>query len=223
MHRHFEGCLTTRDCKRHIPHLFTVPVHGSELDICLRFAPYRVRGISNMITLTLFDPHGFRGAGHRVGDAHEVHIATDEATPGYLPGPLPAGVWDAQIDTHMVMPGEPVHYWLDITVAEDAGEATASRLPAPPHRPPPRGAGWYRGDLHTHTDHSDAEGCTAGAQMRLLANGRLLDQRPAGERGKHEWDMAPEQAGWVLVEVRAEDGGLLAVTNPIYNREVGTC
>jgi hypothetical protein len=164
MHYHFEGYLTARDCKRHIPHPFTVPVHSGELDICLRFAPYRVRGISNMITLSLFDPTGFRGAGHRGGDSHMVHIASAEATPGYLPGPLPAGTWDAQIDTHMVMPGEPVHYRLDITITEDAsaGDATALRLQALPRRAPPRGAGWYRGDLHTHTNHSDANGHTVG-------------------------------------------------------------
>jgi hypothetical protein len=84
-----------------------------------------------------------------------------------------------------------------------------------------RGAGgerWPVGDAAVGpvTLALEWSGCPAGAQMRLLANGRLLDQRPAGERGKHEWDMAPEQASWVLVEVRAEDGGLLAVTNPIF-------
>ena len=64
MRYHFEGDLTARDCKRHIPHPFTMPALCSALEIRLRFAPYHVRGIHNRITLTLFDPTGFRGAGH---------------------------------------------------------------------------------------------------------------------------------------------------------------
>lgn len=156
MHYHFEGRLTARDCKRHIPHSFAVPAGQGRIDLRLCFAPYRVHRLANMLTLTVFDPAGFRGAGHRGGQDHLVSIGLGDATPGYLPGPLPAGEWVAQVDTHMIMPDE-VTYWLDITIAEDtrAGDTVAAPLPSPA-RKPLRGAGWYRGDLHTHTHHSDA-------------------------------------------------------------------
>ncbi len=163
MHYRFNGMLTTRDCKRHLPHHFHVPPDIGLLEIRFHFAPYHVQGIDNLLTLTIFDPAGFRGAGHRGGDTHLVSISQNQATPGYLPGSLDAGEWTIQIDTHMVMPGDVVQYDLEINLIKP------ERLshPAPPLSLAPArrrvlrpGSGWYRGDLHTHTDHSDADGRT---------------------------------------------------------------
>ncbi len=160
MHQHHEGRLTARDCKRYIRHEFTAP-ELARLEIDFRFSPERVHDIRNLLTLTLFDPHGFRGAGHRGGAHHHVSIDTAAATPGYLPGRLPAGRWVVEIDTHMIMPGDPVAYTLDVTAIERAGEDGVAPDREPPVRGPAkgpaRGPGWYRGDLHTHTDHSDAD------------------------------------------------------------------
>ncbi len=162
MDYHFEGRLTARDCKRYISYRFAVPAHSGQIELRLSFAPSRAQGLANLITLTLFDPAGFRGAGHRGGDSHRVRISPAGATPGYLPGPLPPGEWNVQVDTHMIMPGPAVQYALDIRITEGT-DATIDRLPLPEdsaQRMPQRGVGWYRGDLHSHTDHSDAEGCT---------------------------------------------------------------
>ena len=157
MPHQFTGRLTTRDCKRNIIHPFVVPANTGQLDLHFHFAPHHAQAMTNWITLTLFDPHGFRGAGHRYGDSHRLRLDATSATPGYLPGPLPAGEWQVQIDTHMIMPGEPVHYWLDVTLTESAGAEQYPIVPASA-RPnlPLRGPGWYRGDLHSHTHHSDA-------------------------------------------------------------------
>jgi hypothetical protein len=176
VHAHFEGTLTARNCKRYIPHQFSVAPNSRQVHIHLRFAPYRVQGINNLITLTVFDPEGFRGAGHRGGDSHDVRMSTREATPGYIPGPLPAGAWTAEIDTHMIMPGEPVRYQLDITVTGDTG-STRPAPPPPKTDPtgtPRRGPGWYRGDLHTHSNHSDA-GKTTVADLVEAARAYGLD------------------------------------------------
>jgi hypothetical protein len=151
----FEGVLTARDAKRHIPHRFVVPAESGRLMLTLRFAPYHVHNTTNMLTLTLFDPTGFRGAGHRGGNQHIVQIGPAGATPGYEPGPLPPGEWIAQIDTHMIMPGEPVRYTL--TVEIEPGTAPPPTPAQPLMQPASRGTpGWFRGDLHSHTDHSDA-------------------------------------------------------------------
>jgi hypothetical protein len=161
---HFEDHLTARDCKRHIAHPIDVPADSAQIDIDFRYAPDGAHGVSNLLTLTLFDPSGFRGAGHRGGASQRVRISAAEATPGYLPGPLPAGRWIVQIDTHMIMPGEPVHYHLDVSVS--AGARADLRPDAATAAPPPaaravarpgRGPGWRRGDLHSHTHHSDAD------------------------------------------------------------------
>ncbi len=162
----FQGTLTAQDVKRHIPHQFTVPPDCRQITLRLEFAPLRVDGIRNMITLTLFDPNGFRGAGHRGGNVHLVQVTPTLATPGYLAGPLPAGVWTAQLDTHMLLPGPACTYRLEImidattSVTPETGDTLTGvgRVDQNPRfdtvsNPAP---GWYRGDLHAHTIHSDA-------------------------------------------------------------------
>ena len=67
MHYQFTGELTARDCKRHIAHAVDVPANQRQLEIKLQFTPAQVHGMSNMLTLTLFDANSFRGAGHRGG------------------------------------------------------------------------------------------------------------------------------------------------------------
>ena len=88
MDYHFEAHLTARDCKRYIPHEFVVPAGCERIDIEFVYAPQRVQGVKNLLTLTVFDPHGFRGARHRSGTAHHVTLRATEGTPGYFPGPL---------------------------------------------------------------------------------------------------------------------------------------
>src|SRR5262245_12943290 len=152
----FEDTLTEKAVKQHLLHPFEVPTQASQLQIQLQFTPAKVNNVSNMLCLTLFDPLGFRGEGHRGGNIHPVLLSPTQATPGYLPGPLPAGQWLVEIDTHMIMPGEPCRYRLEIVI---------SATPEPPPllepirsqvaTPAGRGPGWYRGDLHAHTHHSD--------------------------------------------------------------------
>jgi len=178
------GVLTGKDRKSHILHEVTVPDGCNSLDLEFRFAPAIVDGVQNMITLTLFDGQGFRGARHRHGNSHLVHIAADGATPGYLAGPIGPGTWNVEIDTHMVMDGEPCSYSitvdadrpefdaevLNIDAAVDGGAEVAARVESST-RERTSGRAWYRGDLHSHTVHSDAQWTLAG----LLASAHALD------------------------------------------------
>jgi hypothetical protein len=127
MHIRFEGALTGRDCKRHIAHRFGAPAGCAQIDIDFRFAPVGAHGVDNLLTLTVFDPHGFRGAGHRSGDGdrgdchrpravHRVRIGPAAATPGYLPGPLPAGADSASSQSTAVHFRSPT----ETTAADDA-------------------------------------------------------------------------------------------------------
>ncbi len=152
----FSDTLTHSDVKRHIPHRFSLPEGAKSIKIHLHFDPAQAGDARNMLTLTLFDPQGFRGAGHRGGQDHIVEIAADRATPGYLPGPLPAGDWIVQIDTHLIGPDLPCHYTITVDIEDGAAAGDA---PAPT---PARfdtvindASSWYRGDLHSHTRHSD--------------------------------------------------------------------
>jgi hypothetical protein len=142
--------------KQHIVHTFVLPAGARQLDIKFHYKPARVGRIRNLLCLTIFDPDGFRGTGHRGGVRQVVHLGATQATPGYRPGPLPAGEWTVELDTHMVLSGEPCHYRIDVT-ASDAMEANPVPSALAPFDSAPlrREAGWYRGDLHAHTVHSD--------------------------------------------------------------------
>jgi len=169
----FEKTLTTRDCKRHIQHRVIVPGQCTRLDVDFCFTPEGAHDIRNLLTLTIFDPDGFRGAGHRGGNSHQVHIAAGAATEGYLAGPLPAGEWIIQIDTHMIMPGEPLRYSLSVVAGTAAEEPTVQHSPVARANEVMAGRvvrqvpGWYRGDLHAHTCHSDAAAFTVPDLVRL--------------------------------------------------------
>lgn len=171
----WDGVLTVRNAKRHLPFSFTVPTGATHLSLHFACTPAAAQGLDNMLTLSLFDPRGFRGARHRGGAQHDVAISAHSATPGYLPGPLPAGDWIVQIDTHRILPGAPVHYTLEVEIR--AADESLSAPVAPSGRPGAvvrRAAGWYRGDLHSHTDHSDA-GARTVTQLIEAAKDAALD------------------------------------------------
>jgi hypothetical protein len=59
--------------------------------------------------------------------------------------------------------------------------------------------------------------CPAAARVRVIVDGKLLAERPAAPGdGSHSWRMTPDDANWVLAEIRGGDGQMLAVTNPIF-------
>jgi len=115
----------------------------------------------NEIDLGLFDPRGheflnapgFRGWSG--GARSEVFVATDEATPGYLPGPMMAGRWHVLLGLYKIAPAGCT---VEVTITLEAGErvnyAGSFTWPATVRDQP----GWYCGDLHCHTHHSDATG-----------------------------------------------------------------
>lgn len=90
------------------------------------------------------------------GARSEIFIAIDAATPGYRPG-IQDGTWQVILGLHRI-PDEPVTVEIEISFNFDP------RMGAPPEPSvdaQPRGSGWYRGDMHCHTNHSDAKGMAA--------------------------------------------------------------
>jgi hypothetical protein len=160
-----DRALTARDSKQNIPFHFQVPPGMTHLSFHFAYQPKTVDDILNLLTLTVFDPSGWRGEGHRHDAPYEITIGTNRASPGFRPGPILPGEWTVVVNTHMVMPGEPCTLHLTIRgAAQPAGDL--SRLAA--GQTASRGPGWYRGDLHAHSLHSDAEWDVAG----LVADAR---------------------------------------------------
>lgn len=155
MQKVIQHTLTTKDAKQHIPHTFEMPKGATKLFIRLEYTPHRATGqnYDNMLSLTLFDPEGCRGARHNNRD-QSLTLTEFSATPGYTPGALQAGTWTVFIDTHRILPPDEIACKLEINISH----APLHEMSVPPkkHSANSRGAGWYRGDLHGHTLHSDA-------------------------------------------------------------------
>lgn len=168
MQFHFDGVLSPHDAKKHIEHAFVISEDRGQLRIRLWHSEGQANGLSNMLTLTVFGPDGFRGAGHRMGElrdggrAHDVSINPTNATPGYTAGEVQRGQWSVVIDTHRITDAEPCVYRLDV----EASTAPAVSFPKAELAPQnvldhnlredfAQGWRWYRGDLHAHTVHSD--------------------------------------------------------------------
>jgi hypothetical protein len=134
---------------------------------------------AGVLDLGCLDTAGFRGWS---GGARESFVITDSAaTPGYLPGSLPAGPWRVMVGLHQL--ARDVSYRISVEVASGgdhgwlaqpadpppaAGERPARRsLPARP------GCRWLAGDLHAHTVHSD--GAMTVPELAELAVRRGLD------------------------------------------------
>ena len=49
-----------------------------------------------------------------------------------------------------------------------------------------------------------------------LSLGRLFNRWMASAHSEFEWNMKPDQANWLVVEIRSGNGEMLAITNPIF-------
>ncbi len=171
----FEDTLSPADCKRYIALPFDVPPGMAELRIDFMYDPLHVefpQGIGNLLSLGLYDPAGFRGNMHNGSNRNTVEIGPCAATPGFSAGPLLPGRWVLEVQTHLVLPGAPLNYRAEIRLAEGSGAVEPARLPSFPWQPPlRRGPGWFRGDLHTHTRHSDGKDTVASLLQTARAYG----------------------------------------------------
>jgi hypothetical protein len=147
----FRDTVQPAQIKHHLPLHFDVPAGCAGLQIDFAYEPLLVNARRNLLTLTVFDPAGWRGEGHKHEPQQQVILTPQSATPGYVPGALPAGRWKVVINTHMVL--AEVAYRLDITFLTDTPEPKIAATA--PGQIRERGQSWYRGDLHGHTWHSD--------------------------------------------------------------------
>ena len=145
------GQLTPAQHKSHVPLEFDVPAGTTRLTARFTTSPERSPGemFDNMVCLSLWGPAGPRGARHN-NPVSDFVIEATHATPGYLPGRIEPGRWTLFMDCFRIL--GPIDYQLEILCESDAIPAKPGYPRQPTHA---RGPGWYRGDLHAHTLHSD--------------------------------------------------------------------
>lgn len=127
---------------REVP--FRVPrgTHNLVLDFS-----YSGKDDRTVIDFGLRDPVRFRGWSG--GSKSRVVIEEADAAPSYLPGPLKPGLWKLILGVPNLRPGKSATFEARIWFDDDAESMSALAQPINP------ASGWYRGDLHTHTAHSD--------------------------------------------------------------------
>lgn len=182
----FEGHVTADDRARD-PYLelpFEVGAGAVRISVGYR------HDAGSVLDLGLLDPSvgpfpsatGLRGWSGGARD--HVEVGLDRATPGYLPGPLPSGTWRVLLGLAAVAPGG-CSYRVEVEVDVEVDEAAEARegpthdgraRPAADHASPAHGAHhtgprWYRGDLQSHTHHSDARGSLEDLRSAALARG----------------------------------------------------
>jgi hypothetical protein len=152
-----EGELTRADHQTYRELAFEVPAGVERINVSFSYD----RENRTVVDLGLYDPNGFRGWSG--GNKASFTIATADATPSYVPGPIVAGVWRLLLGVPNIREGSSARYRAEIRLDPIDAPAPASAFFNGPLRPEP---GWRRGDFHTHTGHSDGS-CDSLAGRRV--------------------------------------------------------
>lgn len=128
---------------------FHVPA-GTER-VTITFA-YTGREQHTALDLGMLDPEGLRCWSG--GNKSTLTVGLSDATPSCLPGPIPAGTWNVLIGVPNIRAGVDSHYTIHVELTRTGAVAA---LPEVLREPLRAGPGWFRGDLHMHTAHSDGQ------------------------------------------------------------------
>ncbi len=149
------GVMTGADHETYREVPFAVPAGVTAVTVEFE---YTGRDQRSVIDLGLRDPERFRGWSG--GNKARFTVAETYATPSYLPGPLPAGQWRLILGVPNMRPDARAEYTARITF--DGGRGFTGFAAAPLRA----GPGWYRGDMHLHSGHSDGS-CPSRKGVRV--------------------------------------------------------
>jgi hypothetical protein len=152
---------------------FTVPPRTARIDVSYSYndppTGYFGQGAGNTVDIGIFDPrglgflqdNGFRGWSG--SGRSQFFLSPSEASPGYISGPILPGQWHIALGFESIMErGCQYDVRLDLTTDQEPNRNPQAMLassiataPAPVRRASDSWDGWYKGDLHCHTVHSD--------------------------------------------------------------------
>jgi hypothetical protein len=150
-------------------------------------------GDRTVVDLGLADPDGFRGASG--SNKPVITLAGADATPSYLPGRLVPGRWQLRLGVPNIRAAVTTRWQARLWFLKDeeAGALTADVAG--------RGPGWYRGDLHLHSAHSDG-GCAAQSGAKVPCP-LMLTLQTAAARGLDFVALSDHNSVSQLNEMRA--------------------
>ncbi len=133
------GTITPDKQGKHEMLAFTVPEGMERMNVEL-ISPGFQKGM--YLTVGMFDPQRYRGEGRSV-----FTISTVDATGPYLPGPIVPGTWHIAIGYNYVAPDAKGEFTVKIHLSPQI-DPEQYKVFNPK-------AGWYKGDLHSHTGNTD--------------------------------------------------------------------
>lgn len=135
----------------YIQHGFSVPEGVTRLRVRLQYRNPR----HCHLYLSVFGPNGYRGTRMMPGVIGALSLELDlgEAggSLGAIAGPIESGSWFVQLDVEHTEDTQP--YLVTVEATRDPQAAPATFMPAQANGRAQ--AGWYRGELHCHSHHSD--------------------------------------------------------------------
>ena len=151
----FAGSLTSADSKSYHPYTFDVPEGTTRIQLEFAYAPHYATGRihANQINVSIDGPDGVRGQWNFMRPCDINGILS---SPGMRTAPIESGTWTATVESHRILGLDTVNYELIVTLSSEPLALTLT--PSPYHdvrKIASTQPGWYRGDLHGHTIHSD--------------------------------------------------------------------
>jgi hypothetical protein len=156
---------------------FDVPEGVKALEI--RF-DYTGRDARTTIDVGLLGPgETFEGAfrGWSGGNKRAFMLSAGDATPSYLSGPVVPGRWRLLLGVPNIRKGQTS----ELTAEVYFQRSDTNGLPTP-SAPLRAEAGWYRGDLHLHSGHSDGN-CASKSGEKRVPCPLFLTLNAAADRG----------------------------------------
>ena len=142
------GRLTVADKGSYQEHPFAVPPGVTRIDV--EFT-YQNQKAGTELEVGLFDAQRFRGTSRF--SKQRFHLTEFEATPSYNTGPIVPGTWRLSLGVPSIG-AEQTSEWRAVIRMSTAPSPREGLGPVLRTQ-----AGWYVGDLHAHTLHSDGYGC----------------------------------------------------------------
>lgn len=165
-----EGTVTGKQNQTYFEVPFEVPTGIRRISI--DFA-YTGKDKKTTMDLGVADPERIRG--NSGGNKRHLTIGEADATPSYLPGPIPAGRWRLLVSVPNIRANEKSTYHAEIRFNSPVEEHSFTLEPLA------TGTRWYRGDLHMHTAHSD--GSCASQSGKNVPCPLFLTVQTAASRG----------------------------------------
>ncbi len=169
------GSLTGADHQTYRTAPFAVPAGVERITIEFDYTGKEQRSV---IDLGLLGPDGAL-RGWSGGNKRIFTVSGVDATPSYLPTPTRAGKWALLMGVPNMRKDARADYTAKVYFSKTLAVADEPAILRQPLR---AAAGWYRGDLHSHTGHSDGSCATRGGGQPVPCP-LFLTAQAAAKRG----------------------------------------